>query len=73
MTYKVIINKLVVEIWVNRAGKVLMAKTGARGSTTTNLILQQKAKEAALQAVFKRDDNAPFEQKGTRTFVFILN
>jgi periplasmic protein TonB len=65
--------KVVVEIWVNRAGKVLKAKTGARGSTTTNPILQQKAKEAALQAIFKRDDNAPFEQKGTMTFVFILN
>lgn len=65
--------KVVVEIWVNRDGKVLKAKTGARGSTTTNPILQQKAKEAALKAKFKRDENAPFEQKGTKTFVFILN
>lgn len=65
--------KVVVEIWVNRDGKVLKAKTGARGSTTTNPILQQKAKEAALKAKFKSDENAPFEQKGTMTFVFILN
>lgn len=65
--------KVVVEIWVNRDGKVLKAKPGARGSTTTNPTLQQKAKEAALKAKFKRDENAPFEQKGTMTFVFILN
>ncbi len=65
--------KVVVEIWVNRDGKVIKAKTGARGSTTTNPILQQKAKEAALKAKFKSDVNAPFEQKGTMTFVFILN
>ncbi|PCI94303.1 MAG: hypothetical protein COB15_14485 [Flavobacteriales bacterium] len=65
--------KVVVEIWVSRDGKVIKAKTGARGSTTTNPVLQKKAKEAALKAIFKRDDNAPFEQKGTMTFVFILN
>ncbi|MDB4534608.1 TonB family protein [Vicingaceae bacterium] len=65
--------KVVVEIWVNREGKVLRAKTGARGSTTTNPILQKKAEEAAYKARFKKDENAPFEQKGTMTFVFILN
>ncbi|MGB0887105.1 MAG: energy transducer TonB family protein [Vicingaceae bacterium] len=65
--------KVVVDIWVNRDGKVVRAKTGARGSTTTNPILQKKAEEAAYQAKFKKDGNAPFEQKGTMTFVFILN
>jgi protein TonB len=65
--------KVVVEIWVNRAGEVLRAKTGARGSTTTNPILQKKAEEAAYKATFKKDESAPFEQKGTMTFVFILN
>ena len=64
---------VVVDIWVNRAGKVVRAKTGARGSTTTNPILQKKAEEAAYQAKFKKDEGAPFEQKGTMTFVFILN
>ncbi|MGB0882625.1 MAG: energy transducer TonB family protein [Vicingaceae bacterium] len=64
---------VVVDIWVNRAGKVVRAKSGARGSTTTNPILQKKAEEAAYKAKFKSDDNAPFEQKGTMTFVFILN
>lgn len=64
---------VVVDIWVNRAGKVTKAKAGARGSTTTNPILQKKAEEAAFKAKFKSDANAPFEQKGTMTFVFILN
>ncbi|PCJ25504.1 MAG: hypothetical protein COA97_07485 [Flavobacteriales bacterium] len=65
--------KVVVDIVVDRNGKVLKAKSGARGSTTTNPILQKKAEEAALKAKFKKDINAPFEQKGTMTFVFILN
>ena len=64
---------IVVEIWVNRIGRVTQAKAGARGSTTTNPILQKQAEEAAFKAVFKADENAPFEQKGTMTFVFILN
>ena len=65
--------KVVVDIWVNRQGMVVRAKTGARGSTTTNPILQKKAEEAAYKAIFKKDETAPFEQKGTMTFVFILN
>jgi protein TonB len=65
--------KVVVDIIVDRNGKVLKAKAGARGSTTTNPILQKKAEEAAYKAKFKKDTDAPFEQKGTMTFVFILN
>ena len=64
---------VVVEIWVNKSGAVTKAKAGARGSTTTNPILQKQAEEAAFKAKFKPDSNAPFEQKGTMTFVFILN
>jgi len=65
--------KVVVDIIVDRNGNVIKAKSGARGSTTTNPILQKKAEEAAYKAKFKKDANAPFEQKGTMTFVFILN
>lgn len=65
--------KVVVAIIVDRDGKVIKAKAGERGSTTTNPILQKKAEEAAYKAKFKKDPNAPFEQKGTMTFVFILN
>ena len=64
---------VVVDIWVNKSGAVTKAKAGARGSTTTNPILQKQAEEAAFKAIFKSDTNAPFEQKGTMTFVFILN
>ena len=32
---------VVVDIWVNRSGRVTKAKSGARGSTTTNPILQK--------------------------------
>ena len=64
---------VVVDIWVNKSGTVTKAKAGARGSTTTNPILQKQAEEAAFKAKFKSDANAPFEQKGTMTFVFILN
>jgi protein TonB len=65
--------KVVVDIWVNQSGKVVRAKTGARESTTLNPTLLKKAEEAAYKAIFKKDENAPFEQKGTMTFVFILN
>jgi len=64
---------VIVDIWVDQNGKVIRAKPGARGSTTSNSILLEKAKEAAYKALFKKDPNAPFEQKGTMTFVFILN
>ena len=65
--------KVVVEIVVDKNGKVIRATPGARGSSTTNPTLYQIAKEAALEARFnvKADDMA--EQKGTMTFVFILN
>jgi len=65
--------RVVIAIVVDRNGNVLKAKAGARGSTTTNPILQKKAVEAAYKAKFKNDPNAPLEQKGTMTFVFILN
>jgi len=64
---------VVVDIVVDKYGKVIKATPGARGSTTTNPILYQKAKEAALKARFTPKLDAPTDQKGTMTFVFILN
>ena len=64
---------VVVDIVVNKYGKVIKATPGARGSTTTNPILFKKAKEAALKAKFDANPNAATEQKGQITFVFILN
>lgn len=65
--------KVVVSIVVDKFGKVVKAVPGARGSTTTNPVLYQKAKEAAMLAVFTKKLDASNDQKGTMTFVFILN
>ena len=65
--------KVVVDIIVDKYGKVLRATPGARGSTTTSPILYKKAKEAALSTKFNANPNAPEEQKGQMTFIFILN
>ncbi|MEQ8623420.1 MAG: energy transducer TonB [Vicingaceae bacterium] len=65
--------KVVVDIIVDKYGKVIRATPGARGSTTTNAILEKKAKEAALRTKFNANPNAAEEQKGQMTFIFILN
>jgi outer membrane biosynthesis protein TonB len=65
--------KVVVDIIVDKYGKVLRANPGARGSTTTNAVLYQKAREAALKTRFNANPDAAEEQKGQMTFIFILN
>jgi TonB family protein len=64
---------VVVDIIVDQYGKVVRASPGARGSTTANAQLYKKAKEAALQTRFNANPNAAEQQKGTMTFIFILN
>lgn len=64
---------VVVEIWVDRDGRVVRAKPGYRGSTTTSQVLYKKATEAALKTRFSVKADAPEEQRGTITFRFILN
>lgn len=64
---------VVVDIVVDKYGNVIKANPGARGSTTTNPILYKQAKEAALKAKFTKKLEAVTDQKGTMTFVFILN
>ena len=64
---------VVVAIWVDNNGNVTKAVPGVRGSTTTSSILYKKAKEAALKTKFSAKPDAPAVQKGTMTFVFILN
>lgn len=63
--------KVVVEIRVDRDGKVVSAIAGARGTTITDLKLRRLAEEAARRSVFARDPNAPDRQKGTITYNFI--
>lgn len=64
---------VVVSIWVNRAGHVTRAVSGAKGTTTSNTQLHQLAKTAAEKARFDPKSDAPEEQKGTITYHFDLN
>ena len=64
---------VVVDIVVDKYGNVIKATPGARGSSTTNPTLYKQAKEAALKAKFTKKLDAVTDQKGTMTFVFILN
>jgi colicin import membrane protein len=65
--------KVVVEISVDRSGKVTQAIPGVKGSTTLNESLLRIAKEAALGTTFKPDQNAPLFQKGSIIYTFKLN
>ena len=64
--------KVVVEVSVDRSGKVTSANPGAKGSTTLNADLLRVAKEAALKARFEPKADAPVTQKGTITYNFVL-
>ena len=65
--------KVIVEITVDETGKVIKATPGARGSTTANSVLYAKARQAAFSAKFNASGEGVKEQKGTITFVFILD
>lgn len=64
--------KVVVEVSVDRSGKVIQATPGVRGSTTLDEYLLKIAKDAALQAHFDAKPDAPVIQKGTITYNFVL-
>jgi colicin import membrane protein len=64
--------KVVVEIDVDRSGKVTNAKGGKKGSTTLDDYLVKVAEEAAMKATFEAKPGAPLVQKGTITYNFIL-
>jgi colicin import membrane protein len=63
---------VVVEITVDRAGKVTAANPGVKGSTTLDENLLRVAREAALLARFDAKPDAQILQKGTITYHFIL-
>ncbi len=63
---------VVVEVTVDKYGKVTKALPGIKGSNTVNADLLEAAKKAALAANFNSDENAPAFQKGTITYHFIL-
>ena len=64
--------KVVVEISVDRSGKVTQVIPGVKGSTTLDEYLLRVAKEAALGAQFDPKPDAPLIQKGTITYIFKL-
>lgn len=63
---------VVVEITVDRNGKVSTAIPGSKGSTTLDENLLSLAKESALKAQFDPKPDAPVFQKGTITYKFVL-
>jgi hypothetical protein len=65
--------RVVVEVTVDKYGKVTSANPGAKGSTTMDLGLHSAAKKAALSARFNTDNDAPAFQRGTITYHFVLD
>ncbi|MFM7217228.1 MAG: hypothetical protein ACKO1U_04325, partial [Bacteroidota bacterium] len=64
--------KVVVDITVDKEGNVMTATPGGRGSTTTSSHLFRLAKEAAMKAKFDQNPDAGDIQRGTITFVFVV-
>jgi hypothetical protein len=63
---------VVVEITVDKSGKVVSATAGMRGSTARNTVLWDAAKKAALGSKFNVRNDAPDRQVGTITYHFKL-
>jgi TonB family protein len=63
---------VVVEVTVDKFGKVTKALPGIRGSNTMDTDLLEAARKAALSAQFNTDANAAAFQKGTITYHFRL-
>ena len=61
---------VVIQIWVNREGKVVRAEYQPKGSNTSDGTLVSQAIAAARKARFNPDAAAPDEQKGTITYKF---
>lgn len=64
--------KVVVEVSVDRSGKVIQAVPGIKGSSTLDEYLLKVAKDAAMEATFEVKGDAPVVQKGTITYTFKL-
>jgi len=63
---------VVVEVTVDKLGKVAAVRGGILGSTTSDPDLLDAATKAARGARFNVDGNAPAFQKGTITYHFVL-
>ena len=65
--------KVVVIITVDRTGNVINAVPGAKGSTTFNKELLERAKKTALKTKFNTKQSAPENQQGKIIYDFRLN
>lgn len=63
--------KIVVDIWVDKEGRVQRAEIG-KGTTVTNSAMRASALLAAQSSIFNKDDKAADLQKGTITYTFII-
>lgn len=64
---------VVVEIKVNRQGKVVRATPGVKGTTNTSSCLLDPARRAAMDTEFNSDANAPSVQTGLIIYEFKLS
>src|SRR5690606_11865552 len=62
--------KIVVNLCVDRSGKVVFAQHDPRHSSIRDKGILAKAKECAKRYVFDQDQSAPKEQCGRLTFIF---
>ena len=62
---------IVVDIWVDRDGRVQRTQIG-KGTNISNAKMRETATQAALSSVFAPDQNATELQKGTITYKFII-
>ncbi len=63
---------VVIEIWVDRSGKVINTRLRIAGTNTSSSKLQKLAIEAASKARFNVNNDAAEVQKGTITYKFVL-
>jgi len=63
---------VVVQITVNKYGKVVKAIAIDKGSNTTDLSLRKLAEQAAMKAVFNAKTDAAELQRGTITYHFVV-
>jgi TonB family protein len=67
------VGTVVVTIWVDKNGNVTKATAGARGTTATDKSLWRAAEQAALKSKCHIKADAPEQQTGTITYIFITN
>lgn len=64
--------KIIVKIWVDKAGNVTKSEAPEKGSTITDGAMVEQAKSAAMKAKFSESKTAPDIQTGTITYVYTL-